>query len=76
MISKIVFLSRPCHFLTAALVAALGFGVSLSALGQSAAPAGGPPGMLSGSGGVHITGKPGFRAGPAAGCADLTNGCK
>jgi hypothetical protein len=59
MISKTVLLSRPCHFATGVLIAALGLGFSLTALGQSAAPAGGPPGMLSGSaaGGVKASGQ-------------------
>jgi hypothetical protein len=57
MISKTVFHSRTHRILTAALVAAIGLGFSLTALGQSAAPAGGPPGMLSGSaGGVQAAG--------------------
>lgn len=57
MISKTVFLSRPRRILTAALAAALGVGVSLSAMGQSATAASGPPGMLSWSaGGTHVLG--------------------
>jgi len=55
MISKTVFLSRPCRFLTAAVVAALGLGLNLSAIGQSGSPAAAPPGTLAwGAGGVHI----------------------
>jgi hypothetical protein len=45
MISKSVFLSRPCRFLTAALVAALGLGLSLTAMGQSGASAAPPRGV-------------------------------
>ncbi len=56
MISKTVFLSRSCRILAAALVAALGVGVSLTASGQSSAQAGGPPGMLAGSGGIRTAG--------------------
>jgi hypothetical protein len=58
MISKTVFLARLHRFVTPALVAALGFGVSLTASDQAAAQAGGPPGMLSWSaGGVKAAGQ-------------------
>jgi hypothetical protein len=56
MINHSVLPARTHRFLTAILVAALGLGFSLTAQGQSVAPAGGPPGMLMGSGGVHVLG--------------------
>ncbi len=64
MISNPVFLSRPRRFLTAALVAALGLGLSLAACAQSAAP-------VSPQRGVSATGAPAaWGAAPAASLHD------
>lgn len=83
MISKTVLFSRPSRFLNPSLVAALGLGCSLIAVGQSGASAGTPPGSLAWSaGGLHIV-KATSAAGPVAkedgapkGAAGMNQGIK
>lgn len=57
MISNSASFSRPCRFLTAALAAVLGIGLSLSASGQAAAPKAPPRG-------ISATGAPTFGSAP------------
>jgi len=54
MISNTVSPSLQCRFLTVALIAALGIGGSLTALGQAGNPVAGPQGTLVG--GMHVFG--------------------